>query len=480
MNRFNLTTEKWIPIEGGDKASLKDVFSTEMQGLVQGNAIQKISIYKLLFAIAQDAIKENEPIDKEKLSKSCITYLEDHYDCFWLYGEKPFLQYPELAKSNVEDNSIFCSYIPDLSAENDTIFRQTQTIVPKDDGEKAVFILGLMSYSLGGKRVSNPELFLINKDNRGKSAKAGPSIGGGNIAGYQQSILISDSIIDTIYLNYFSNDEISRTGYLSNGVFPPWIKMPTLEKSDYNESYKKSIFTWYLAMCRAVLLTDEGIRYCEGIQYTDYWFEPFITKNAEDRILIVDTQKKPWRNFAALLSEAEALDSRTVKCMAISEHLKRARNLKKTFGIWSGGLRVRGNSGDQSIKRNDDFVESVAYFDPDILGEEFYHNFREIIDWSDYCGKVLYSSIQSYYTDIGFEKKNDMAKNAMNIYWSSMNQLAQRMADSSDSEESAKEIKLCIFRTILSIYDNECQKNNSRQIVAWTKNRPLLGKEKKK
>ena len=140
MNRFNLTTEKWIPIEGGDKASLKDVFSTEMQGLVQGNAIQKISIYKLLFAIAQDAIKENEPIDKEKLSKSCITYLEDHYDCFWLYGEKPFLQYPELAKSNVEDNSIFCSYIPDLSAENDTIFRQTQTIVPKDDGEKAVFI----------------------------------------------------------------------------------------------------------------------------------------------------------------------------------------------------------------------------------------------------------------------------------------------------------------------------------------------------
>ena len=78
------------------------------------------------------------------------------------------------------------------------------------------------------------------------------------------------------------------------------------------------------------------------------------------------------------------------------------------------------------------------------------------------------------------QKKNDMAKNAMNIYWSSMNQLAQRMADSSESEETAKEIKLCIFRTILSIYDNECQKNNSRQIVAWTKNRPLLGKEKKK
>ena len=57
MNRFNLTTEHWIPLEGGVKASLLDMYNPETRGLVSGNAIQKISLYKLFFAIAQDAVK---------------------------------------------------------------------------------------------------------------------------------------------------------------------------------------------------------------------------------------------------------------------------------------------------------------------------------------------------------------------------------------------------------------------------------------
>lgn len=485
MKRFNLTTEHWIPLEGGAKASLLDVFNPETKGLITGNAIQKISLYKLLFAIAQDAVKfkdshELESNGIERFGVICTEYLKNHLDCFWLYGEKPFLQYPELQNTKVEDREILCSYIPDMSAENDTLIRDTQTTPPKDDGEKAVFILGLMSYALGGKRVSKPELFLKSSDSRGKSAKSAPSLGGGSIAGYQQSILISDSILETVYLNYFTMDEIAETGCTGNSSVAPWLKMPTLEDSEYNENYKKSIFPWFLAMSRAVLLTDKGIRYCEGITYTGNWYEPFITKNDKDRIELVDTLKRPWRNLPALLEEAMAANPSKSKCYAISSHLRKAKTLNKQFGIWSGGLRVRGNSGDQSIKQDDDFVESSTFFEPNQLGEEYYQRYRSIVEEADFCGKVLYSSIRSYYTDLGFEKKNDLAKNSMNIYWNAMNQLSQEMATASDTDEATKALMRHIFHIILSIYDQECQKNNGRQLIVWNKNRPLPGKENKK
>ncbi|MGN1189868.1 MAG: type I-E CRISPR-associated protein Cse1/CasA [Candidatus Ornithospirochaeta sp.] len=485
MNRFNLTTEHWIPLEGGAKASLCDMYSPDTKGLISGNAIQKISLYKLLFCIAQDAVKaknsaELERLGIEKFGKTCIEYLNAHYDCFWLYGDKPFLQYPELINTKVEDKEILCSYIPDLSAENDTVIRDTQTDPPNDDGEKAVFILGLMSYALGGKRVSNPALYLTSNTNRSKSAKSAPSLGGGSVAGYQQSIIVSDSILKTVFLNYFTSDEIAETGFSMDEASAPWIKMPTLENSDYNECYKKSVFPWYLAMSRDVLLTEKGIRYCEGISYTDKWFEPFISKNADDKILLVDTQKKPWKDLPALLEEAKASNSSKSNCMAISTHLKRAKKYKEKFGILTGGLRVRGNSGDQSIKQSDDFVESLTYFDPDQLGDEFYQRYRDIIEATEFYGKVLYSSIRSYYTDLGFDKKNELAKNAMNIYWNTMNQISQEMADASDSDEATTALKKSIFRNVLSIYDNECQKLSARQLIAWNKNRPFSGKENKK
>ena len=93
-NRFNLLYEKWIPVEGGRKSSLLEVFSPDHKGLIGGNAIQKISLYKLLFCIAQDAVslgnrEEWEEMEISGFSQMCIDYLNKYRDCFWLYGEKP-------------------------------------------------------------------------------------------------------------------------------------------------------------------------------------------------------------------------------------------------------------------------------------------------------------------------------------------------------------------------------------------------------
>ncbi len=149
-SRFNLLDEPWIPIEGVGKVSLKNIFRNHSYVGVAGNPIQKMAVYKLLFLIAQRACNietEDELVKKEVvgIARSCLEYLEAHRDCFFLYGDRPFLQYPELLALEDEQNeqnknkqkTIYVDYIPGLSSENDSIIKQTQTKQNITDADKA-------------------------------------------------------------------------------------------------------------------------------------------------------------------------------------------------------------------------------------------------------------------------------------------------------------------------------------------------------
>ena len=472
--RYNLIREKWIPIEGAGKASLYEVFRYGFKGRIGGNPIQKISLYKLLLAIAQDAVvfeteEELRSFGVERFGVLCQKYLENCEDCFWLYGDNPFLQYPELEERDVKINPIFCRYIPDLSADNDTIIRETQTDPPVDDGDKALFVLTLMSYAMGGKRVADPKTFLENIGTRSKSAKAAPSMGGGMIAGYQQSLFICDSILETVYLNSFTKEEINSTKYLMEGILPPWRKRPSLEDSRYNEQYKKSVYAWYLAMARAVLLVEGGIKYGEGLSYIGDWFEPFVSRE-EKGFLVVDTRRKTWRSLPSLLSGAYAQKDDGKGCYALKAHLVRIRQYCKQFEIWSGGLRVRGNSGDQSIKGNDDFVESSVSFDGGLFGDESFALLCDVIKEADSMEYNLKKSVDLYYKSL--EISGGRGYIASVQYLQILDSIGQDIVDSSVSIDSVSEMKKKMFLLLLDVYDNHCRRETSRQILAWAKFRP--------
>lgn len=472
--RYNLIHEKWIPIEGAGKASLKEVFSCGFKGRIGGNPIQKISLYKLLLAIAQDAILiENEAklrsLGIEEFGVLCRDYLEKYEDCFWLYGDKPFLQYPELEERDIKINPIFCRYIPDLSADNDTIIRETQTDPPVDDGEKALFVLTLMSYALGGKRVADPKTFLYDVGTRSKSAKAAPSLGGGVSAGYQQSLFLCDSILETVYCNSFTQEEIVSTKYLVEGILPPWRKRPSLEDSQYNEQYKRSVYAWYLAMSRAVLLIGDGIKYCEGLSYVGDWFEPFVSGKENGGFLIVDPRRRTWRMLPSLLSGVYAQKDDGKGCYALKVHLNRVRRYCRQFEIWSGGLKVRGNSGDQSIKGNDDFVESsVSFYDGDLLGDESFARLCDLAKEVDTLEVSLKKSVDSYYKFLGLSG-NGRGDIACIQYLQILDSIGQSIVDSSVSIDSASGMKKIMFHSLLDVYDNHCMRETSRQILAWAK-----------
>ena len=460
-----------------------DAFDVEFKGKIGGTPIQKISIYKLLIAIAQDAVVIGDEIEWKSIGvvsfgDKCREYLEKYKDCFWLYGDRPFLQYPELNDQNIPTKVVFCRYIPDLSADNDTIIRETQTDPPVDDGERALFLLSLMSYALGGKRVSNLEKILREPSIRGKSAKSAPSLGGGSVAGYQQSLFLCDAITETVYCNYFTCNEISSTGYVATGILPPWREMPTLEDSSYNENYKRSIYAWFLAMSRAVLLTNDGLKYCEGIVYSGEWFEPFISKNEKGRIQIVNPTMRTWRSLPSLLAGAFSQKDQNRGCFALKIHLSRLRSFCGRFEIWSGGLRVRGNSGDQSIKGDDDFVESSVMFYSEVFGDESFNRLCDIVCMADSNERKLFSSLNMYYENLGFGKNRGFGKAACVQYLQVLDSMSQSIVDSSISKDESDKMKRLLFRLLLDVYDSYCLKESARQIFAWYRCRNMIVRER--
>lgn len=107
-NSFNLIDEKWIPTVDKGFVSLKQVFSDREIKQLGGSVIEKLSIFKLLLAIAQSAYTPKDDLDWRNYSKKNFvskvnSYLDKWHDNFFLYSdENPFLQFPILSSFKTE------------------------------------------------------------------------------------------------------------------------------------------------------------------------------------------------------------------------------------------------------------------------------------------------------------------------------------------------------------------------------------------
>ena len=86
-NEFCLVYEPWIPVVDHGRVSLMDIFMDDSMLDIDGNAIQKIALIKLMIAIAQASIEietteDWKRIGKEGLAECVTSYLEKHSDCF--------------------------------------------------------------------------------------------------------------------------------------------------------------------------------------------------------------------------------------------------------------------------------------------------------------------------------------------------------------------------------------------------------------
>ncbi|MFV0508129.1 MAG: type I-E CRISPR-associated protein Cse1/CasA [Shewanella algae] len=153
-NRFNLIDEPWIPVADHGRVSLKQIFENAEYRSLGGNPVQKIAVLKLLLAIAQAAATpkdeaEWKTLGAQGLSDRCLSYLDQWYDRFYLYGGRPFLQMPAISAAKIQP---YGAVMPEVSTGNTTVLCQTQVQRVLDDGARALLLLTLMGFALSGKK----------------------------------------------------------------------------------------------------------------------------------------------------------------------------------------------------------------------------------------------------------------------------------------------------------------------------------------
>ena len=176
-NSFNLIDEKWIPTVDKGLVSLKQVFSDREIKQLGGSVIEKLSIFKLLLAIAQSAYTPKDDLDWRNYSKKNFvskvnSYLDKWHDNFFLYSdENPFLQFPILSSFKTELKS-FSTVLPQVASGNNVLTLESEIAFDLSDADKARMIVAQMNFAFGGKQTDN-SFSLSENYVKSKSGKVG-------------------------------------------------------------------------------------------------------------------------------------------------------------------------------------------------------------------------------------------------------------------------------------------------------------------
>jgi CRISPR system Cascade subunit CasA len=484
QRRFNLIDEPWIPVADSDRVSLKQLFQAPQLRALGGNPVQKLAVIKLLLAIAQAACTpENESewiaLGQDGTARRCLTYLEKWHDRFYLYGDRPFLQMPAI---NTAACQSFGAVLPEISTGNTTVLSQGQVQRSMDDGERALLILVMMAFALGGKKTDNSvvltEGYAGKRNDKGKpsTSKPGPAVA---YFGLLHTHLLGQTLHETLWLNLITRQQIQQTGFFPGGVgIAPWEQMPQGEDCAIARALKQSLMGRLIPVCRFCLLAEQGFHYSEGIAHANYkegMSDPSVAvdySGKEPRALWVDPEKRPWRELTSLLSFIAQSDRKGFECIQIQVGLDRARDATQRFALWSAGLRVSSNAGEQFVSGSDDFVESQVWLNSGMLGQTWFTRLKQEMDALDQLAKSLYGRVLAYFK----EQKVDGAKlaaQATALFWQLCEQQFQALVNNcyvaNDEADDLWRLRTRFSGYAHHSYNEFCPNETARQLDAWAK-----------
>lgn len=487
-NRFNLIDEPWIPVADMGRVSLRQIFSQPEYRALGGNPVQKIALMKLLLAIAQAASTpadeaEWKVLGAQGLAERCLDYLVEHWHGrFYLYGERPFLQMPVIAKAALQS---YGAVQPEIATGNTTVLTQSQREQIPSDAERALLLVTLMGFALGGKKTDNS--LVLSTGYAGKSNDKGkPSTGkpGPAVAhmGLLHNFLLGQTLWQTLWLNLLTQQQIERSNRFAEGVgTAPWEQMPEGEACAVAEKLKHSLMGRLIHLCRFCLLTENGLHYSEGLAHSGYKegvADPSVAidySGRDPKALWANPEKRPWRELISLLGFFAQQQSSGFQSLQLRAGLERVEQMDDAFAIWSGGLRVSSNAGEQYASGSDDFVESQVWLHRDMLGEFWFSQLKSEMDSLDELAKNLYGRVVSYFKE---QLVNDskLAAQSTNLFWQLCERDFQTLVNSCDQGEASVtrryRLRQGFARYAQQAYDRFCPRETARQLDAWAKCRP--------
>lgn len=494
-NRFNLIDEPWIPVAGVGRVSLGQLFSNPEHRALSGNSVQKIALMKFLLAIAQAACTPKDEaqwrlLGAIGLAEKCLEYLEKRRDKFYLYGDLPFLQMPSVSKASVQP---FGAVLPEISTGNTTVLSQVQVERSLVDADKALLLIVLMGFALGGKKTDNSVVLTAgyqgktNDKGKPSTGKPGPSVAH---MGLLHSFLLGEDLRQSLWLNLFTEQQIAETNMFVAGCgIPPWDEMPSGENCEVAQRLKQSLMGRLVPMSRFCLLSDGGLHYSEGISHSGYKegvADPTMAidySGKEPKALWVNPEKRPWRELTALLSIISQQKTSGFQSWQINASLNRAVDVCPSFAVWSGGLRVSSNAGEQYVSGNDDFVESQVWLQSSIVNDIFFAQLQSEMAALDDIAKSLYGCVMTYFKE-QLVDGSKIAAQATHSFWQLCERDFQALVNQCAADETSQKyrlrLRLRFADYVQQTYDHFCSHDTARQLDAWAKCRPNLGKYLKK
>jgi len=485
---FNLIEDGWIPIPGEhDLQSLRNVFTrTELKG-PGGNPVEKIVILRLLLAIAHAAVELPDrkawlELTPEKLANKCLAYLEQWHDRFNLYGERPFLQFPALAKGEAKPIS---NTLVEVSCGNNSVLTSWNVPLPEFDYDDAFRVRVLLRQSCfrnaRGGTIKHPE-------KRKYAGKPGTLLGS---RGYLHSYLLGDTLLETVRNNLLCADEIAELNVFSGGIGRPfWEGMPVSENcrraKELLATYQGQLFP----LDKFLLLEDDSIVIAEGIEYStppEDQVDPALTlrgSGKDRKALWCNTEKKPWRELVALLGFIDIQQNKKNPWLLCCGMAKLVKSDAKTMAFWTGGIRVSFNAGEQYLTGTDDYVESEFRISVSDSMDTRFYAFKSMIEVLDDYATRLYGSVSRYYRELQ-SIQGEIASDAVRKFWELLEQRSQRIIDLAFGEEAAPDESIAAEQkqwrqTVFQIYNEACPNVTARQLTAWVKCTPNFKKKEGK
>ncbi|MDR2095926.1 MAG: type I-E CRISPR-associated protein Cse1/CasA [Treponema sp.] len=494
VNDFNLIDKPWIPAAGIGLIDLQRIFRDPKLMSLGGNTVQKVALLKLLLAICQAACTPENDEDWEKLGMDGIAreasiYLEKKHDCFELYGAKPFLQIPAIEKASVQS---YGAVMPDIATGNTTILTQLQQEQTLTDADKAVLVVQLMGFALGGKKADNSIILSpnyqgkYNKKGKPSTGKPGASLG---FKGYLHNFLVGRTLQETLYLNILTKENIEALKMFPQGLGPiPWETPPLGEDDEIARALKNSLMGRLVPFSYFVLLSQDGIHYSEGIAHPnhgEYVTDPSVAINASGKtvkVIWTDTSKRPWRHLTSLLGFLKTgTDNDFFQCPHLVFGINRGKEKIPTIGVWSGGLQLSNKAGEQYVSGTDDYVESVFFLRAEAFDEGwFYSNLKKEMGILDDLSKILFRGVFRYYKEFK-EDGDNFAKKASELFWELCERKAQDLLDACTKEggEATEQLRPYFLQCVREVYETYCPRETARQIEAWAKFYPYMNKSGK-
>jgi len=257
--------------------------------------------------------------------------------------------------------------------------------------------------------------------------------------------------------------------------------MPEGEDCVVSLQLKESLMGRLVPLCRFCLLADQGLHYSEGLAhagYKDGIADPSVAidySGKDPKALWANPEKRPWRELTSLLGFFAQQQSHGFQSWQLRAGLERLEQMDDAFAIWSGGLRVSSNAGEQYASGSDDFVESQVWLHRDMLGEFWFSQLKAEMDGLDEIAKSLYGRVAGYFKE-QLVDGSKLAAQSTSLFWQLCERDFQSLVNSCDQDEASivrrHRLRQGFARYAQQAYDRFCPKETARQLDAWAKCRP--------